>query len=77
MSSFSRLIERRNVDLPQPDGPMRAVTARGAIERLMSNSACVFPYQKSNRSTSIRPTESGVAAAVGAGRTAALIRTVR
>ena len=25
--SLSRLIERRNVDLPQPDGPMMAVTA--------------------------------------------------
>ena len=28
MSAFSRLIDRRNVDLPQPDGPMSAVTAR-------------------------------------------------
>ena len=27
MRSFSRLIERRKVDLPQPDGPMIAVTA--------------------------------------------------
>ena len=31
ISSFIRLIERRKVDLPQPDGPMSAVTARGAI----------------------------------------------
>ena len=29
--SFSRLIERRKVDLPQPDGPMSAVIARGRI----------------------------------------------
>ncbi len=26
MSSFIRLSERRKVDLPQPDGPMSAVT---------------------------------------------------
>ena len=31
ISSFMRLIERRKVDFPQPDGPMSAVTARGAI----------------------------------------------
>ena len=27
-----RLSVRRNVDLPQPDGPMKAVTLRGSIE---------------------------------------------
>ena len=31
MMSFIRLSERRNVDLPQPDGPMRAVTWFGCI----------------------------------------------
>ncbi len=30
-----RLIERRNVDLPHPDGPMRAVTVRGCIDTLI------------------------------------------
>ena len=40
-----RLIERRNVDFPQPDGPMSAVMARGAMARSMSNSACFSPYQ--------------------------------
>ena len=29
--SFIRLSERRNVDLPQPDGPMSAVTSFGRI----------------------------------------------
>src|SRR5262245_19035646 len=45
MSAFSRLIERTNVDLPQPDGPMRAVTARVGIVMLTSYSACLPPYQ--------------------------------
>jgi hypothetical protein len=31
MTSCMRLSVRRNVDLPQPDGPMNAVTARGSI----------------------------------------------
>jgi hypothetical protein len=28
-------MERRNVDLPQPDGPMMAVMDRGAIGRVI------------------------------------------
>ena len=31
MVSFIRLMQRRNVDLPQPDGPMKAVTARSGM----------------------------------------------
>ena len=31
MTSCMRLRVRRNVDLPQPDGPMNAVTLRGSI----------------------------------------------
>ena len=34
---------RSNVDLPQPDGPMNAVTRRSAISRLMSFSPWNFP----------------------------------
>ena len=45
-SSWSRLIERRKVDFPQPDGPISAVTALGFASMLMSKSACVAPYQK-------------------------------
>ena len=35
--SFIRLSERRNVDLPQPDGPMSAVTWLGSIWSVMSS----------------------------------------
>lgn len=31
MTSCMRLSERRKVDLPQPEGPMRAVTDRGSM----------------------------------------------
>jgi hypothetical protein len=31
MTSCMRLSVRRNVDFPQPDGPMNAVTDRGSI----------------------------------------------
>src|SRR5215203_804606 len=48
MSAFRRLMERRNVDLPHPDGPMSAVTARAGIVRLTSWSACLEPYQNEN-----------------------------
>src|SRR5271169_3526047 len=37
---------RRRVDLPQPDGPMRAVTLLVAMPRLMSKRVCLAPYQK-------------------------------
>ena len=44
-SSFIRLMERRNVLLPHPDGPISAVTARRGTVNDTSNSACVAPYQ--------------------------------
>ncbi len=31
-----RLIERRNVDFPQPEGPMSAVTLHGAAVHVIS-----------------------------------------
>ena len=37
--SFIRFSVRRNVDLPQPDGPMRAVTLLAYTSRLISCSA--------------------------------------
>ena len=43
MVSFIRLMQRRNVDLPQPDGPMKAVTALSAMSSDTSNSACFWP----------------------------------
>ena len=41
-----RLRRRRKVDLPQPDGPIRAMTERSGTTRVMSHSACLAPYQK-------------------------------
>ncbi len=41
-----RLKQRRNVLLPQPDGPISAVTWFSGITRLMSFSAWFAPYQK-------------------------------
>ena len=39
--SFIRLSERRNVDLPQPDGPMSAVTWLGWIfSETLSSTRC-------------------------------------
>ena len=43
-----RLTDRSKVDLPQPDGPIRAVTCRAGTVRLMSESAWFGPYQKEN-----------------------------
>ena len=43
MTSFMRLSVRRNVLLPQPDGPMKAVTCLAGNCAVMSNSACLLP----------------------------------
>jgi hypothetical protein len=39
MVSFMRFKQRRNVDLPHPEGPISAVTLRGSISMLMFESA--------------------------------------
>src|SRR6476469_6359002 len=54
MTSCMRLRLRRNVDLPQPDGPIMAVTCLGSIVMSTSASACVEPYQAFSPSTSMR-----------------------
>ncbi len=41
--SFMRLMQRRKVDLPQPDGPMKAVTAVLGMSTETSKSACLSP----------------------------------
>src|SRR5207302_3225627 len=46
ISSFNRFTERKKVLLPQPDGPIRAVTARRGMATVTSNNAWVAPYQK-------------------------------
>jgi hypothetical protein len=75
------LIERSSVDLPQPEGPMKAVTERGSISRSTSKSACLAPYQKENfRATMVPGTcpAAPAGAPPAAGRTAAaVIRTAR
>ena len=43
MMSFIRLSVRRNVLLPQPDGPMNAVTRFDGISMEMSSSARLAP----------------------------------
>ena len=43
MSSFMRLRERRNVDLPQPDGPISAVTRFSAMSIETGPSAFFAP----------------------------------
>src|SRR6056297_3984697 len=53
MSSFMRLRHRSRVDLPQPDGPMRAVTWLAWIFMEMPCRAWFSPYQKSRSSISI------------------------
>ena len=43
MMSFIRFRQRRSVDLPQPDGPMSAVTFFSGSSMEMSYSACFSP----------------------------------
>src|SRR4028119_2204357 len=43
--SFIRLMERRKVLFPHPDGPISAVTFRSGMVSEMSLSARVLPYQ--------------------------------
>ena len=43
MVSFMRLMQRRKVDLPQPDGPMKAITPLSGMSTFTSFSACLSP----------------------------------
>ncbi len=40
-----RLSIRKKVDLPQPDGPISAVTVRSGMLSVTESSACLAPYQ--------------------------------
>src|SRR6266576_1079787 len=53
-TSCMRFSERRNVDLPQPEGPMSAVTCLGSTVMLTSASAWNAPNQALRPSTSMR-----------------------
>src|SRR3954453_16016933 len=46
-----RVKSRRKVDLPQPEGQIKAVTERSGTSRPMSNSACLEPYQNDSPAT--------------------------
>ena len=50
--SFIRFRVRRNVDLPQPDGPIRAATEHSGITTATSYRARVEPYQNDSPRTS-------------------------
>ena len=50
--SFMRFRQRSSVVLPQPDGPMYAVTRCFGTDMTMSRSACLSPYQSDSRSIS-------------------------
>ena len=43
MVSFIRFMQRKNVDLPQPEGPMNEVTAFSGMSMATSNRACFSP----------------------------------
>src|ERR1017187_8656465 len=73
--SCIRLSARMKVDLPQPLGPMIAVTLRAAIRIVMSSRARRCPYHmlKLRMSKAISSAATG-SEAVGAGEGAAEIR---
>src|SRR5690348_10091898 len=50
--SFMRFRLRKNVDLPQPDGPIKATTEHSGMVSETSYSACVSPYQNDRFRTS-------------------------
>ena len=43
MVSFMRLRQRRKVDLPQPEGPIMAITSLWPMSRLTDLMACFSP----------------------------------
>src|SRR5437016_1963753 len=53
-TSCMRFSARRKVDLPQPDGPIMAVTCLGSTVMLTSARACVEPNQALSPPTSMR-----------------------
>ncbi len=58
--SFMRFMQRSRVDLPQPDGPIRAVTSPRGTSMVISNSAWTLSYHrlKSRTDTMVPSPES-------------------
>src|SRR4051812_26985280 len=54
ITSCMRLSARRNVDLPQPDGPMSAVTVFGSMVMVTPSTAAFEPYDAVRSMTSNR-----------------------
>src|SRR4029078_1366983 len=54
ITSCIRFKVRRKVDLPQPDGPMNAVTERGSTVIVTSSTALQPPYKAFRSSMSMR-----------------------
>src|SRR2546426_12778202 len=67
ISSFNRFTERRKVLLPQPEGPIRAVTARRGMATGTSDSAWGAPYQKLYVPTSVMGGAAGAGPAARRG----------
>src|ERR1700722_7829188 len=64
-----RLRQRKKVDLPQPEGPMIAVTRRSPKAKLTSLTACCSPkyaFRPSTVSSGLASTWDSVSAAVAA-----------
>src|SRR5437773_4794633 len=59
-SSCIRFSVRMNVDFPQPDGPMSAVTCLGSISSVMSSIALRAPYHALTPWASIRFTSGSL-----------------
>src|SRR3989442_14455604 len=53
MWSFIRLRQRRKVDLPQPEGPISAVTRRSPMSSETRSRASVLPYRTMRSRTRI------------------------
>src|SRR5271155_2469229 len=64
--SCMRSSVRKRVDLPQPEGPMRAVTLLVATPRLMSKRVCLAPYQKLTLEIVIRMSAGAVVSRLAA-----------
>src|SRR5215470_10922151 len=70
--SLSRLKQRNNVDLPQPDGPMNAVTCFSGMVSEIRLMAREPPYQSDRASTSSTVRGAAVAATAWAGCSSAV-----
>src|SRR6266850_5795631 len=74
VGSSSRLMHRRRVLLPEPDGPMRMITSRGRTRRLMPFRTSRSPNDLWTSSISRRKPSSVIASDAGCSATLWLVR---